>query len=65
MSDKSYYGVDDMSQSDRDDFLSWYEQRKGQVFYNRGLLVQYCQDDFTVLRQACQMFRAISPRSAT
>ena len=31
--------------------------QKDNVFDNRHVLHQYCQDDVTVLRQACQMFR--------
>ena len=40
----SYFGEDEMSHSERSEFLTWYES-------------VYCQDDITVLRQACQIFR--------
>jgi hypothetical protein len=56
MTDKSEYGYDHMSVSEREAFLAWYVERKGRVFDNRRVLEQYCQDDVTVLRQACQMF---------
>ena len=48
-----------MSESERRDFLAWYEiqKKKGAVFDNRRGLGTYCQDDVTVLRQACRAFR--------
>jgi hypothetical protein len=54
-----YYGVDQMGESERKDFLAWYEDQKSSrtVFDNRRVLEQYYQDDVTVLRQACQAFR--------
>jgi hypothetical protein len=53
----SYFGVDEMSQSERREFVTWYESQKDGVFDNKRVLEQYCQDDVTVLRQACQIFR--------
>ena len=52
--DASYYGANEMSDSERKDFLAWYEiqKKKGAVFVNRRVLETYCQDDVTVLRQA-------------
>jgi hypothetical protein len=57
--DIRYYGADEMGEGERRDFLSWYRERKDadEVFDNRYVLEQYCQDDVTVLRQACQIFR--------
>jgi hypothetical protein len=59
MPDVSYYVADDMGESERKDFLAWYEGQKSasEVFDDRRVLEQYCQDDVTVLRQACQAFR--------
>jgi hypothetical protein len=37
--------------------MVWYEEQKDKVFDNRRVLENYCQDDVTVLRQACQIFR--------
>ena len=37
--------------------MSWYDAQKHKVFDKRRVLEQYCQDDVTVLRQACQLFR--------
>ena len=45
-----------MSQSERREFMIWYESQKNEVFDNKRVLEQYCQD-VTVLRQACQIFK--------
>jgi len=37
--------------------MAWCDEQKDKVFDNRRVLEQYCQDDVTVLRQACQIFR--------
>ena len=37
--------------------MAWYNEQKVKVFDNRRVLEQYCQDDVTVLRQACRVFR--------
>ena len=55
--DVSYYGVNKMSESERKEFLAGYERRKAVVFDNRRVLETYRQDDVTVLRQACRVFR--------
>jgi len=55
--DVSYYGVNEMSEAQRREFLAWYEGQKDVVFDNRRMLEAYCQDDVTVLRQACRVFR--------
>jgi len=55
--DIKYFGADEMSESERKDFLSWYNEQNDIVLDNRRVLEQYCQDDVTVLRQACQIFR--------
>ena len=36
--------------------MAWYAEQKDKVFDNRRVLEQYCQDDVTVLQQACQTF---------
>jgi len=41
----------------REGNLSWYDEQKDKMFDNRRVLEQNCQDDVTVLRQACQIFR--------
>jgi len=55
--DIKYYGVDAMSEGERREFMAWYNKEKVKVFDNRLVLEQYCQDDVTVLRQACRVFR--------
>jgi hypothetical protein len=57
MPDIKYFGADEMSAGERKDFLAWYDEQKSKVFDNRHVLEQYCHDDVTVLRQACQIFR--------
>jgi len=37
--------------------MAWYNEQNVKVFDNRHVLEQYCQDDVTVLRQACRVFR--------
>jgi hypothetical protein len=46
-----------MSKTERREFMSWYDEQKDKVFDNKRMLEQYCQDDVTVLRQECQIFR--------
>jgi len=53
----TYYGVDEMWEDERKDFLVWYESQRSETFDNRHVLESYCQDDVTVLRQACRVFR--------
>ena len=57
MHDIAYYGVDEMGVGEREEFLAWYEAHKSQPFHNKQVLETYCQDDVTVLRQACRVFR--------
>ena len=46
-----------MSESERKEFMVWYDTLEDIVLNKRHVLKQYCQDDVTVLRQACQLFR--------
>jgi hypothetical protein len=56
--DVQYFGVDTMSNSERNEFLAWYERQKHcNVWNNKRVLEEYCQSDVTVLRQACHIFR--------
>jgi len=55
--DIKYYGADKMSEGERREFMAWYNKEKVKVFDNRHVLEQYCQDDVTVLRQACRVFK--------
>ena len=56
--DINLYGVDEMSASERQEFIAWYDKEKDQVFDNRRVLEDYCHDDVTVLREACRIFVA-------
>ena len=49
--------VQTQSANERAEFLAWYEGQRSGVFDNRNVLEAYCQDDVTVLRQACIVFR--------
>ena len=40
--DMSQYGVAEMSESEREEFTSWYDAQKHKVFDNRDVLEQYC-----------------------
>ena len=55
--DASYFGADEMNHSERSEFMTCCDSQKDTVFNNRRILEQYSQDDVTVLRQACQIFR--------
>ena len=57
MPDIANFGADEMKESERREFMTWYEERRDEVFDNRRVLEQYCQNDVTVLREACQIFR--------
>jgi hypothetical protein len=52
-----YFGANEMCVGERRDFMTWYDEQKVKVLDNRQVLEQYGQDDVTVLRQACQIFR--------
>ena len=55
--DITNYGIDEMIASERNEFLAWYKGQKGEVFDNRRVLEAYCQDDVSVLREACRVLR--------
>ena len=52
-----YYGVDEISASERNEFLVCYEAKKDQVFDKRRFLESCCQHDVGVLREACRVLR--------
>jgi hypothetical protein len=54
--DIKYYGADEMGEAERKGFMAWCDEQKVKVFDNRHVLQRYCQNDFTVLRQACSVF---------
>jgi len=52
----SHYEVNEMGEGERSEFLEWYETQEP-PFGNRRVVEQDCQDDVTVLRQACLVFQ--------
>jgi len=58
----SYYGVDEMSASEKREFLAWYQGQKLEVFDKRRVFESYCQDDVNVLREACRLLRREFPQ---
>jgi len=60
--DVAYYGMNEMGEEERKEFLVWYERQRSETFDNRHVLESCCQDDDTVLRQACVCLGAISCR---
>jgi hypothetical protein len=52
-----YFEANEMSLTERTEFMLWYDEQKEKEFDNRRVLEQYCQDDVNVLCQACQIFR--------
>jgi hypothetical protein len=46
-----------MGEEERREFLPWYESQKSEIFDNRRVHEIYSQDDVTILRQACRVFR--------
>ena len=48
-----------MGEEERRYFLAWYKSHKSKdpIFDNTRVLEPYCQDDVTVLRQPCRVFK--------
>ena len=44
----SQFGADEMGESERKEFIAWYDTQKDKVFDNRHVFEQYCQHDVTV-----------------
>ena len=53
--DVSYYGVNEMGEEERMEFLARCESQET-IFDNRRVLESYCQEDFTIVREACRVF---------
>jgi len=54
--DVSHYGLNEMGEGERCEFLEWYETQEP-PFDKRRVLEQYNQNELTVLRQTCRVFR--------
>jgi hypothetical protein len=52
----SYFVVDEMSISERMEFMTCHDDQKNKVFDNKLVLEKYFQDDVRNFRQACQIF---------
>ena len=46
-----------MSAKERKEYFAWYEIQRSEVFDKTNLLEAYCQDDVTMPKQSCQVFR--------
>ena len=59
MPDKSYYGYDQMSSTNRKAFLEWYDARvkENYVFDMKKELLEYCRSDVDILRRSMLQFR--------
>ena len=53
----TYYGAKEMGEEERREFLAWYDSHKTHLFANSRVLEKNFQDNFTVLREACRVFR--------
>jgi len=49
--------MNEMSEEERKEFLVWNENHKSEHFDNRRDLETYSQDDVSVLKEACRLFR--------
>ena len=62
--DKNYYGYDSMTKQAKQDFDSWYESTKGQIFDFKQEMYKYCKSDVDILRRGClklgELFMQIS-----
>jgi hypothetical protein len=48
-----------LSDDERTQFLTWYEEEERKIFHNQEELLTYCMDDGTVLRKACCPLRTL------
>ena len=52
-----FYKPDSMKPERREEFLTWYNERKGDVFDFQKEMEKYCQSDVDILRRGCGEFR--------
>ena len=55
--DTSYYVIDEISVGEKAEFLECYDSQRSVEFDNKHVMEACSQDDVTVLRQACRVFR--------
>ena len=53
--DSSYYGVNELSDAERTEFLEWHKGTHSEVFEKRHVPETYSQNEFNVLRQAYRL----------
>ena len=53
------YGVRFMMDSERTEFLAWYENQADKQFHFREELEAYCRSDVDILRRSCLKFRSL------
>jgi hypothetical protein len=51
------YGVDFMSDANREKFIQWHSEQQGKIFDLQAELEAYCKVDVSILRMACIKFR--------
>ena len=54
-----YYCHNTMHPDDREVFMRWYEEHKGDRFVFQDELLKYCRTDVDILRKACLIFRKL------
>ena len=48
-----------MKPAERDNFMTWYEEHRGDTFDIQDELLKYCKTDVNILRKACLTFRQL------
>ena len=54
-----FYGVSQMSTTQRSSFYKWYQEEGGKTFNFREEMKHYCAEDVNVLHQACMAYRIL------
>jgi hypothetical protein len=57
--DRQFYGIDQMRNTDREEFVEWYEKNTGIVFDFQAEILEYTRTDVNILREACMKFRGL------
>jgi hypothetical protein len=57
--DPKFYGVDEMGEKTREDFLKWYKEQRGKLFRLKDEISRYCKQDVEILFQGVETFRCL------
>ena len=57
--DPKYYGVSQMSSSQRQNFYLWYKEQEGKMFNFRKEMALYCAQDVKILKESCMAYRRL------